>query len=418
VDSSGNFQTTQAAVNGLNPVTVGAMAQPQRIVSASDSLGSSQTWQQAMDAAKKASLTSSEAHGFTSRLDNAMRENWRRAISDKSSFAHTMDEATRTQFQATVGTGFKKIFSGNGQIAVIGQNNEKVSFSVSEDTARAFENTASKVRSESLQQTLQDLKSLDYMTKLAKQIGATEAYSYLNDAREMRNSTESYGADLTTALVRNYAAERYGSESPENIRRTISDFNHFLTGQGRQGVDKMHDIIKGFVSGKGYGWGNTTSAVHDAISTTRERAQSQTFKHDVSMSANNAGAETFTIEKENFLSPQSDTPLDNPNADLVTDPATDIRRRNRLEESENGGIHTSPGELAKEMAGMEQHNPPRPTHDYYRNQSFYHEGSLVQPETQSEGIVLPSGMVIRGGVDYTPPKNDDEFFKGSVFEKK
>ncbi len=43
------------------------------------------------------------------------------------------------------------------------------------------------------------------MTNMAKQIGATEAYSYLNDAREMRSSTESYGADLTTALVRNYA---------------------------------------------------------------------------------------------------------------------------------------------------------------------------------------------------------------------
>ena len=77
------------------------------------------------------------------------------------------------------------------------------------------------------------------MTKMAKQIGATEAYSYLNDAREMRSSTESYGADLTTALVRNYATERYGSESPENIRHAISDFNHFLTQQGSQGVDNM-----------------------------------------------------------------------------------------------------------------------------------------------------------------------------------
>ena len=103
VDGTGNFQTTQAVVNGLNPVTVGAMAQHQKIVSASNSLGSSKTWQQVMDTAKRASLTSSEAHGFTSRLDNAMRENWRRAINDKSSFAHSMSEETRTQFSATVG---------------------------------------------------------------------------------------------------------------------------------------------------------------------------------------------------------------------------------------------------------------------------------------------------------------------------
>jgi hypothetical protein len=42
----------------------------------------------------------------------------------------------------------------------------------------------------------------------------------------------------------------------------------------------------------------------------------------------------------------------------------------------------------------------------------------VQPERQSEGIILPSGMVIRGDATYTPPKNDEDFFKGSVFKKK
>jgi len=55
---------------------------------------------------------------------------------------------------------------------------------------------------------------------------------------------------------------------------------------------------------------------------------------------------------------------------------------------------------------------------YYRNQSFYHEGNLVQPLKQDEGIVLPSGIVIQRDANYKPPKNNDEFFKGSVFDKK
>jgi hypothetical protein len=37
--------------------------------------------------------------------------------------------------------------------------------------------------------------------------------------------------------------------------------------------------------------------------------------------------------------------MDSPNATPVTDPATDIRRRNRLEESGEGGIHTTSAEL-------------------------------------------------------------------------
>ena len=132
-------------------------------------------------------MTSSEASAFTTRLDNATRENWSRAISDKSSFVHSMSEDIRTQFQSSVGAGFKRIFSSGGQLTVVGNNGESVNFNVSEETAKAFENTAAQVRSESLQQTLQDSKSLDYMTKLAKQIGATEAFSYLNDARDMRS---------------------------------------------------------------------------------------------------------------------------------------------------------------------------------------------------------------------------------------
>ena len=38
-------------------------------------------------------------------------------------------------------------------------------------------------------------------------------------------------------------------------------------------------------------------------------------------------------------------------------------------------------------------------------------------QRQDGGIVLPSGMVIRGDAGYTEPQ-DKDFFKGSVFEKK
>jgi hypothetical protein len=269
-----------------------------------------------------------------------------------------------------------------------------------------------------MQQTLQDSKSLDYMTKLAKQIGASEAHSFLTDAREMQTSSESYGVDLTTALVRNYAAERYGRESPENIRHAISDFNHFLTQQGDQGIDNMNQIIKGFVSGNGYGWGNTTNEVHDAIASIKNNAQNQNFRQNVSMAANNAGAETFNIKEENFSTPQTETPVNAPNATPVTNSATNIRRRNLLEESGDGGIHTTSGELAKEMTGLKKGAPPRPTHDLYRNQSFYHEGNLVEPQKQNDGVVLPSGRVTYGDAGYTSADDDKDFWAGSVFEKK
>ncbi len=371
-----------------------------------------------MDTAKRASLTSSEANAFSTRLDNATRENWRRTMNDKSSFVHSMSKDIRTQFQGSVGGGFKRIFSSGGQLTVVGNNGESVNFNVSEETVKAFENTASQVRSESLQQTLQDSKSLDYMTKLAKQIGATEAYSYLSDARDMQSSTESYGADLTTALVRNYATERYGNESPENIRRTISDFNHFLTQQGSQGVDNMKDIVTGFVSGNGYGWGSTADTVGKTIDNARGNVENQGFKQNVGMAASVAGSKTYGIKDDTLVRPQSGIPLNNPNAGPVNDTAQEIRNRNRTEESGNGGIQTKAGELIKDMTGLNSSAPPRPTHDFYRNQSFYHEGNLVEPQKQHNGIMLPSGRVIHGNTGNTISPNEKDFLKGSVFEKK
>jgi len=84
----------------------------------------------------------------------------------------------------------------------------------------------------------------------------------------------------------------------------------------------------------------------------------------------------------------------------------------------NGGIHTTAGGIAKDMAGLNKNNPISPTSELYRNESFYNEGTLVRSrQTEDGGIVLPSGTVIHGGTGPEPPKDDKEFFKGSVFEK-
>ncbi|MBU0944742.1 MAG: conjugal transfer protein TraG N-terminal domain-containing protein [Proteobacteria bacterium] len=354
VDDSGNFTTTSVAVNGLDPVKVGAIAQHQRIVAASNSLGSSINWNLASQQLQKDSLSSSEARTFSNRLDNTERSNWKRSFDDKSNFVHTMDETTRTQFLSAIGGGFRKIISGSGQVTVIGNDNEKMSFNVSEDTSKTFTRDQARVRSESLQQTFSDAHGLDFLTNMAKQIGATEAYSYLNDAREMRSSTESYGADLTTALVRNYALERYGSESPENIRNAINDFNHFLTQQGSQGVDNMSNIVNGFVSGNGYGWGNTTNVVNNTISDTRGHVQQgKASLGAVDRAAGTASTMTSNINQNSFSVPKSDVPIHEPDGASVFQNAKTLRSYNRNEEDgiSSSRIRTTISGLTKEGIG-------------------------------------------------------------------
>ncbi len=352
VGSNGVRTLTSASVNGLDPLKVGSSAIHQKIASASHSMGSSTNWNTAYSQIQRDAQTSSEARTFSNRLDNAIRSGWSRSFSDKSSFIHSMDEKTRNIFQGAISGGFKSIVSANagGTISVIGEDGEKVSFNVDENTARQFTSDQARVRSEAMQQTMSDSQGLDYMRNVAKQIGANEAYSFLNDAKEMRSSTESYGADLTTAIVVDYATNRYGSATPENIRRTITDFNHYLTQQGSQGVKNMHDIINGFVSGKGYGWGSTTHNVHSAMNATRSRLhESNSLKNKVNTTADYADSQTSGINSGSFSAPAGST-MQEPNRSVV-DKADHIRRANRREESGQGNVRTSIKGMAGEAVG-------------------------------------------------------------------
>ena len=151
-------------------------------------------------------------------------------------------------------------------------------------------------------------------------------------------------------------------------------------------------LLMGLSAEKGMAGVETTNAVREALDSTRVHVQDQGFKQDVGMSAMEAGAQTFGINKNNFSAPISDVPLDHPNAMAVTDPADDIHRRNRLEESGKGGIHTTGEGLAKDIAGMNKDVPPRPTNEHYRNRSFYHEGNLAVPQKQETGLYCLPAM--------------------------
>ena len=241
----------------------------------------------------------------------------------------------------------------NGQLTLVGSDDEQVSFNISEDTAKAFARDETRVRSEAVAQTFSDGRGLDYLANVAKRIGATEAYSILDEAREINRSQESYGADLTTALIRNYARERYGEETPETIRKTISDFNSYVTRQGPAGVNTMQDIVSGFVSGHGYGWGSTGAEVQNAIQQARGRMHDQgMMKGYVEQAAGTAAAKTGWINEGNLQGKEPHpVPMREPNGKQTITDADSLRSVNRYEESGRGRIRTNAKGMAAEGVG-------------------------------------------------------------------
>ena len=354
VGSGGQHSLTRATVNNIDPVKMAEMKSHQSIVSASNSLGSSSNWSNLQQQLQKSGLTDSHAQTYANRLSNSTASSWSRSFKNDSSFVHTMDQATRTQFQAAVDGGFKNIgLSGRGQITVVGQDNEKVSFNVSENTARAFSSNQQSVRSEAIQDTFGDSQGLEYMTNMSKQIGASEAYSYLNDARETKGSSTSYGIDVMTGLVGSYAVNRYGSDSPENIRSSINALNDMVTNQGTQGKQNFNDIASSYLSNQGF-FGNTTSSVHSSMRTNRAMVQGQDIlKGAVNQAAGNAAGATSSVTAGSVSAP-----LDSPNPSLdkvdgskTLHDANMLRDQNRREEAGKGRIQTTAPGMIKEGIG-------------------------------------------------------------------
>ncbi|HIP39320.1 MAG TPA: hypothetical protein EYG88_08090 [Desulfocapsa sulfexigens] len=355
VDSRGQYTLTRATVNNIDPVRLAEMKSHQSIVSASNSLGSSKNWNNMWQQLQKSGLTDSHAQTYANQLSNSTASNWSRSFKEGSSFVHSMDETTRKSFDATVSAGFKEIIggAGSGKITVVGVNGEKSTFNVSEATDRAFSRNQQRVRSEAIRDTFGDSQGLDYMTNMSKQIGASEAYTYLNDARETRGSSTSYGIDIMTGLVSSYAINRYGSDSPENIRAAINALNDMVTNQGVQGKQNFNDIASSYLSNQGF-FSSTTQSVHSAMRANKAMVQGQDIaKEAVNQAAKNAAHATSGITGDSVVAPPDNPnpPLQEVDGSRTQQDADTLRRLNRREEAGKGRIQTTATGMAKELIG-------------------------------------------------------------------
>jgi conjugal transfer mating pair stabilization protein TraG len=278
-----------------------------------------------------------------------MRSNWQRSFNDSSSFTHSLDQRQQTQFSGAVNAGILDIgLSGKGQITVVGNDGEKVSFNVSEQTAQAFAKDQARVRAESIQNTFTGSQGLDYLTDISKKIAASESYSFLDDARRVEAATQSYGANMQTAFVKDYAIKHFGDESPENIRKAMGRMAYMA----QDDPEALNRMIEGFVSGNGYGWGRTNSNVSSVIDAMQNRTHDDAIlKSAVDYSAGTAQQTSSGITPD-ILTPPDQKVLREPDETNTQDKADSLRSRNRFEESPgNGRIRTSAAGMATESVG-------------------------------------------------------------------
>ncbi|MBV5335064.1 MAG: hypothetical protein JZU49_04590, partial [Sulfuricurvum sp.] len=253
---------TKASVNGLSPIAMAHQAAYIKTKGAGDSLATNENWANGQSYIKNAALTSSEARTYGENLNNSFSAKLNKAVSSGSSFKDSVGEETVAKLTAFAeASGGIKILgsgaTGGGRydVSAVGKNGKTVNFDVDQKTSEAIGNEISTARSEALQESMGSSQGLAFANNMAHNIGATKASSLMNDARDMQRSTETTGADLSTAFIGHYAEQRYGSDSPENVRKATDALNHMATG-GSAGINQLNQHIDSFLKNGDYSWGD------------------------------------------------------------------------------------------------------------------------------------------------------------------
>ncbi|MEW6290784.1 MAG: conjugal transfer protein TraG N-terminal domain-containing protein [Thermodesulfobacteriota bacterium] len=257
---AGEETVTNANVRNMD-MNFARKQEERNLEKAAHSLASSENYSNMLSRLRQDSRTSTEARSFSEQLSNSEQEKWNQSVENGSAFSMIRDQTKREILEGSGSSGFNfgVIRAGGGyKMQGVGNDGEKISFSLSSTEAQAFEENRQRVRAEALTETLQSTQSLSYADNLSKSIGASEAHSYLHEAQRINTDATSFNNNMETAFIKDYAAYRYGTNSPENVQKAMTFLNSQAIGSKD---DQLHlqELANDFLSGR-FGTLGTTGA--------------------------------------------------------------------------------------------------------------------------------------------------------------
>jgi conjugal transfer mating pair stabilization protein TraG len=267
-DGHGGNSLTSANINGMSPMALARQNANILTEKASHSFGTNQAWEKMRSQLQSDGYTSNEARGYNEKLSNSEAAGWDRVINDKSGFVRNLSKDQQEILSAGAGIPDISPVNGGYRIQIMGKDGKALSFTVDESTARSIKEAEADIREKAFTATFGSGQGLQYATSLANKVGATEAAFYMKEASNMSRTTETTGADATTAFVRWYASDRFGSSNPENIDKAGEALNHMAT-SGDAGMSQLQAHQERFLRTGNYTWGDGKAQVEAEISATR-----------------------------------------------------------------------------------------------------------------------------------------------------
>jgi len=196
-------------------------------------------------------------------------------------------QALRTFTEASGGLqafGMGARIGATGDLQAIGADGKTHTAKVSESTANALRQAVDHANTEAFSKTHSTAEGAAWLSSIAQKSGKTEAFTQMNEARNMSMAQQSYGENLNVPFLKHYASTHFDhSTTPEALDRSADFLSSRITDGGSKGKAYVDSAYKDFLhsysspTSAGGSWGGqATSDAVPGASAAMDRSREQT----------------------------------------------------------------------------------------------------------------------------------------------
>ena len=311
-DGTGGSHLNSATINGLDPIKMTEASIQMNIQGASHSIAKNNGIEKFLSEARQAGGTDATSKAYSDSLNKTFATNFEKNIGENSDFSKTADWKEVKQLKNFLGAhggisenGVGASIGMDGNLQLQGADGHQFSMKVSEATSNALRRAEGSAWSEALNHTASAQEGLAWASSIAQKSGNSEAYSLLNEARNMSRAQQSTGENLTAAFLTDYAKHHFdGSTTPEALQTSADYLSNKVTEGGPKGQEFVHRAYADFYARRGGSGSDTAAAVQQGIREWGGQATSGA-PAGVQPALSRARAETDSIIPDNFQGGQN-----------------------------------------------------------------------------------------------------------------
>ena len=251
---------TSAAITGLDPLKVTNSAMQMKIQGASHAFSRNNGIEKFLSEARNSSGSDASSRTQSDSFNKTFAANFERNLGEGSDFAKSTSwdeqKVLKNFIGAHGGISAEGVGGGigmDGTLLLTGADGHRFSMKVSESNVNALRSARESAWNETVSQTASTQEGINWLRSFAEKSGDSEAYSLLNEARDISRAQQSTGENLTAPFLQDFARNHFdGSTTPEALRRSADYLSSMITNNGATGARQVDSFFDDFMRRGGY----------------------------------------------------------------------------------------------------------------------------------------------------------------------